>query len=52
LRQQANDFATAYDQQINMALLAKDVTRELNEVLGSDAGRAYLLLDAALSDLI
>jgi hypothetical protein len=52
LRQQANDFATAYDQQINMALLAKDTIKELNEVLGSDAGRAYLLLDAALSDLI
>jgi hypothetical protein len=52
LRQQANDFATAYDQQINMALLAKDAIRELNEVLGSDSGRAYLLLDAALSDLI
>ncbi|MCR6660344.1 MAG: tipN [Asticcacaulis sp.] len=52
LRQQANDFATAYDQQINMALLAKDAIRELNEVLGSDAGRAYLLLDAAISDLI
>ena len=52
LRQQANDFATAYDQQINMGLLAKDAIRELNEVLGSDSGRAYLLLDAALSDLI
>lgn len=35
-----------------MALLAKDAIRELNEVLGSDSGRAYLLLDAALSDLI
>ena len=52
LRQQANDFATFYDQQINMALLGKDVVKGLNEVLGSDSGRAYLLFDAALSDLI
>jgi hypothetical protein len=52
LRQQANDFATFYDQQINMALLGKDVIQGLNEVLGSDSGRAYLLLDAAISDLI
>ena len=52
IRQQANDFATYYDQQINMALLGKDVVKGLNEVLGSDSGRAYLLLDAALSDLI
>jgi hypothetical protein len=52
LRQQANDFATFYDQQINMALLGKDVIKGLNEVLGSDSGRAYLLFDAALSDLI
>ncbi len=52
LRQQANDFATFYDQQINMALLGKDVVKGLNEVLGSDSGRAYLLLDAAISDLI
>lgn len=52
LRQQANDFATFYDQQINMALLGKDVIQGLNEVLASDSGRAYLLLDAAISDLI
>ena len=52
LRQQSNDFATYYDQQINMALLGKDVVKGLNEVLGSDSGRAYLLFDAALSDLI
>ncbi len=52
IRQQANDFATYYDQQINMALLGKDVVKGLNEVLGSDSGRAYLLLDAALSDVI
>lgn len=52
IRQQANDFATFYDQQINMALLGKDVVKGLNEVLASDSGRAYLLLDAALSDLI
>ncbi|MFT4073966.1 MAG: tipN [Asticcacaulis sp.] len=52
VRQHANDFATFYDQQINMALLGKDVIKGLNEVLASDSGRAYLLLDAALSDLI
>ena len=52
LRQQANDFATFYDQQINMALMSKDVNKALNEVLSNDSGRAYLLLDAAISDLI
>ncbi|CAL4866773.1 hypothetical protein MMA231_01018 [Asticcacaulis sp. MM231] len=52
LRQQANDFATFYDQQINMALMSKDVSKALNEVLSNDSGRAYLLLDAAISDLI
>jgi hypothetical protein len=52
IRQQANDFATFYDQQINMALLSKNVVSGLNEVLASESGRAYLLFDAALSDLI
>ena len=52
LRQQANDFATAYDQQINIALMSKDVSRSLQEVLANDRGRAYLLVDAAISDLI
>ncbi|ESQ83614.1 hypothetical protein AEAC466_13140 [Asticcacaulis sp. AC466] len=52
LRQQANDFATFYDQQINMALMSKDATKALNEVLSTDSGRAYLLIDAAISDLI
>ncbi|WP_443748250.1 tipN [Asticcacaulis solisilvae] len=52
LRQQANDFTTAYDQQINIALMSKDVARGLQEVLGNDRGRAYLLVDAAIADLI
>lgn len=52
LRQQANDFATYYDQQINMALMSKEPSRALNDVLATDPGRAYLLLDAAISDLI
>ena len=52
LRQQANDFATFYDQQINIALMSKDPSRALTEILGNDTGRAYLLLDAAISDLI
>ncbi|EGF93428.1 tipN [Asticcacaulis biprosthecium C19] len=52
LRQQANDFATYYDQQINMALMTKEPSRALNDVLATEPGRAYLLLDAAISDLI
>ena len=52
LRQQANDFATFYDQQINIALMSKDPSRALTEILANDTGRAYLLLDAAISDLI
>ncbi len=52
LRQQANDFATAYDEQINIALMSKDVSRSLQEVLSNDRGRAYLLVDAAIADLI
>ena len=52
LRQNANTFATYYDQQINMALMSKDPSRALADVLATDPGRAYLLLDAAISDLI
>ncbi len=52
LRQQANDFTNAYDQQINIALMSKDVARGLQEVLSNDRGRAYLLVDAAIADLI
>ncbi len=52
LRQQANDFTTAYDQQINIALMSKDAARGLQEVLGNDRGRAFLLVDAAIADLI
>jgi len=52
LRQQANDFATAYDQQINIALMSKDAARSLQEVLANDRGRAFLLVDAAMADLI
>ncbi len=52
LRQQAHDFASYYDQQINIALMSKDVPQAMHDVLSSDSGRAYLLFDAALSDLI
>ena len=52
LRQQAHDFASFYDQQINIALMSKNVSQAMHEVLSSDSGRAYLLFDAALSDLI
>ncbi len=50
LRQQATEFVTFYDQQLNIALMSKDVSRSLQEVLANDTGRAYLLLDAALSE--
>jgi hypothetical protein len=52
MRQQAGDFVQWYDQQVNMALMARDSKTALGELLGTDAGRAYLLFDAALSDLI
>jgi hypothetical protein len=52
IRQHAHDFVDVYDQQVNMALMARDPRATLGELLGSDAGRAYLLFDAALSDLI
>ena len=52
LRQQATEFVTFYDQQLNIALMSKDVSRSLQEVLANDTGRAYLLLDAALSEAI
>ncbi len=52
LRQQANEFVSFYDQQLNIALMSKDVSRSLQEVLANDTGRAYLLLDAALSEAI
>jgi hypothetical protein len=52
LRQQATEFVSFYDQQLNIALMSKDVSRSLQEVLANDTGRAYLLLDAALSEAI
>jgi len=52
LLQQAHEFAEYYDQQINIALLSKNVPLAMNELLNSDAGRAYLLFDAAISELI
>ncbi len=51
LRQQVNDFVTYYDQQINIALMSKNVSGGLTDLFSNDAGRAYLLLDAAISDL-
>jgi len=52
LRHQATEFVSFYDQQLNIALMSKDVSRSLQEVLANDTGRAYLLLDAALSEAI
>ncbi|MBP2160892.1 MULTISPECIES: tipN [Asticcacaulis] len=52
LRQHASEFVTAYDQQVNIALMSKDASRGLQEVLGNDKGRAYLLIDAAIADII
>ncbi len=52
LRNQATEFVSFYDQQLNIALMSKDVSRSLQEVLANDTGRAYLLLDAALSESI
>ncbi|MGZ3305818.1 MAG: tipN [Asticcacaulis sp.] len=51
LRQRAAEFVSFYDQQLNIALMSKDVERSLQDILGSDTGRAYLLLDAALSEI-
>lgn len=51
LREQVNDFVTFYDRQINVALLTAEPETALMEVLGNDTGRAYLLFDAAISDL-
>ncbi|MDI7775204.1 tipN [Asticcacaulis sp. EMRT-3] len=52
MRQQATDFIGYYDQQVNMALMARDKPQALGELFGSAGGRAYLLFDAAISDLI
>ncbi|MEI9902541.1 MAG: hypothetical protein WDN06_00045 [Asticcacaulis sp.] len=52
LHQQANDFATVYDQQINIGLMSKDPVRSLQDLLSNETGRAYLLLDAAMGELI
>lgn len=52
LRQHASEFVNAYDQQVNLALMSKDASRGLQEVLGNDKGRAYLLIDAAIADII
>ncbi|UDF04213.1 tipN [Asticcacaulis sp. AND118] len=52
LRDQAQDFVTFYDRQINIALLTRDPRSALGEILGTPTGRTYLLFDAAISDLI
>ena len=52
LRQHASEFVNAYDQQVNLALMSKDASRGLQEVLSNDKGRAYLLIDAAIADII
>ncbi|WAC49469.1 tipN [Asticcacaulis sp. SL142] len=51
LREQVNDFVTFYDRQINVALLTAEPEAALMDVLANDTGRAYLLFDAAISDL-
>ncbi|GGZ30283.1 tipN [Asticcacaulis endophyticus] len=51
LREQVNDFVTFYDRQINVALLTPEPEAALMDVLANDTGRAYLLFDAAISDL-
>lgn len=52
LRQQANEFVQWYEQQVHMALMARDPKQAMTEVLSSDAGRAYLLFDATLTDIL
>lgn len=51
LSEQVNDFVTFYDRQINVALLTPEPEAALMDVLANDTGRAYLLFDAAISDL-
>ncbi|OYW82934.1 MAG: hypothetical protein B7Z26_01980, partial [Asticcacaulis sp. 32-58-5] len=51
LREQVNDFVTFYDRQINVALLTAEPEAAPMDVLANDTGRAYLLFDAAISDL-
>ena len=52
LKDQACDFIAYYDRMINQALMAKDARQALISLLNSDSGRAYLLCDAAINDLI
>jgi hypothetical protein len=52
LREQAHEFVTYYDRQINIALMTREPHIALSEVLANDTGRTYLLFDAAISELI
>jgi hypothetical protein len=52
LREKATDFVSYYDQQINMALMSKAQRQALFDVLHNDTGRAYMICDAAISDII
>lgn len=52
LRDQAQEFVTFYDRQLNIALLTRDPRGALTEILATPTGRTYLLFDAAISDLI
>jgi hypothetical protein len=52
LRQQANDFVQAYARQVHIARMAGDARTAIGDLLNSDAGRAYLLFDATLTDVI
>jgi len=52
LRQQAIAFVAAFQQQIDIALMSGDAHPAVHELLGSDAGRAWLLFDATLTDVL
>ncbi len=52
LSKAANAFTARIDRDINRAIPSDDPTGTLRDLFLSDTGRAYLLIDAALSDLI
>ena len=51
LREQADRFVSRYDDLLRDAGEREDSSRRAAALLGSDAGRAFLLLDAAVGDL-
>lgn len=52
LRHHVSGFVGEFDRQINIALMSKNAAVALMELLGTDLGRAYLLYDAAIGDLL